>query len=140
MNRRKSREMAMKLNYEMSINKEGYEDVLKHYIETEDIEESGFEKDAIDTEYVKRVLQGITENTVKIDSTIEPFLKKWKLNRISKIDLAILRVCTYEILFESDIPEVVSVNEAVELAKKYSQDTTGAFINGVLGNLISNLK
>lgn len=137
MNRRKSREVAMKLIYEMSINKESHEEIIKNFSDNSyDVEEEHIEKEAVDMDYLRKVLKGVQDNLVKIDSTIEPYLKNWKLNRISKIDLAILRVCTYEILFEEDIPAVVSVNEAVELAKKYSQDITGSFINGVLGNLV----
>ncbi len=136
MNRRKSRETAMRLIYEMSINKENYEEIIKNFSDNDDSEEGDMDREALDMEYVKRILKGVQENMVKIDSTIEPYLKNWKLSRLSKIDLAILRICTYEILFEEDIPAIVSVNEGVELAKKYSQDTTGAFINGVLGNLV----
>lgn len=154
MNRRKSRELAMKLLFQMTINKEDFMDVianLKENIEIEDIEiideETGMPvkkeltpedmdlKD-VDMEYLIRVLKGVQENKEAIDIEIEKYLKNWKLNRLSKIDITILRVCTYEFLYENEIPKNVSINEAVELAKKYSADKSAPFINGVLGSMV----
>lgn len=131
MNRRKSREIAMKLLFEMSINKESYEDVLENFKENTDLDL----KD-IDFDYILRVLKGVQENIETIDSNIEKYLINWKLYRLSKIDLAILRIATYEILYENDIPGKVSVNEGIELAKKYSEEKAFQFINGVLDRMI----
>ena len=131
MNRRKSREIAMKLVYEMLIKKDGYEEIFEDFKEHTEIDLAD-----VDMEYIKRILSGIYESSSTIDETIEKYLVNWKLERLSRIDIAILRLAIYEITNEEDIPDVVSVNEAVELAKKYSQDVTGAFINGVLGKLI----
>lgn len=131
MNRRKSRETAMKLLFEMSINKEDYKDILESFKEHTDID-----LEDMDMEYITRVLKGVQDNTAKIDESIQQYLINWKLYRLSKIDLAILRICTYEILFEEDIPGRVSVNEGIELAKRYSDDKSFQFINGVLGNMI----
>lgn len=131
MNRRKSRETAMKLLFEMSINKEDYSEILEGFKEHTDEEL----KD-LDMNYIERVLKGVQNNTKEIDEKIEKYLVNWKLNRLSKIDLAILRISTYEILFETDIPEKVSLNEGIELAKKYSDDKSFQFINGVLDRMI----
>jgi len=131
MNRRKSREIAMKLLFEMSINKEEYKEIIENFKEHTDTDL----KD-IDMVYISRVLDGIGKNKGIIDNKIETYLINWKLDRISKIDLAILRISTYEILFEEDIPDVVSVNEGIELAKKYSDEKSSTFINGVLGNMV----
>ena len=131
MNRRKSREIAMRILYEMSINKEDYEEKINSFIENIDEDLNN-----LDIEYIKRVLKGIEEKKEEIDSHIEKYLIKWKLYRISKINISILRICTYEILFESDIPNKVSVNEGIELAKKYAEENSASFINGVLGNMI----
>lgn len=87
-------------------------------------------------EYITRVLKGITDNNKIINENINKYLINWTLDRLSKIDSAILRLAIYEIIFEEEIPSIVSVNEAIELAKEYSQDITGAFINGVLGKLV----
>ncbi|KZL94221.1 transcription antitermination factor NusB [Clostridium magnum] len=156
MNRRKSRELVMKLLFQMTINKEDFKDVianLKENIEVDNIEiineETGLPakkeltsedidlKD-IDMEYVIRVLKGVQENKDALDVEIEKYLKNWKLNRLSKIDITILRVCTYEFLYENEIPNNVSINEAVELAKRYSADKSASFINGVLGSMIKD--
>lgn len=156
MNRRKSRELVMKLLFQMTINKEDFKDVisnLKENIEVDNIEiineETGvpvkkeltsedIDLKDIDMEYVIRVLRGVQENKDALDTEIEKYLKNWKLNRLSKIDITILRVCTYEFLYENEIPNNVSINEAVELAKKYSADKSAAFINGVLGSMIKD--
>jgi transcription antitermination protein NusB len=131
MNRRKSREAAMKLIFEMLIKKENFEEVFEDFKEhtDEDISE-------LDIEYITNILRGVTENTEKIDNIISKYLINWKIDRLSKIDLSILRLAVYEITFEEEIPSIVSINEAIELAKEYSPDITGAFINGVLGRLV----
>ena len=131
MNRRKSRETAMKLIYEMLIKKESFEEIFEDFKEhtEDDISE-------LDMVYITNILKGVTENIDLIDATISKYLVNWKIDRLSKIDLSILRLAVYEITFEEDIPSIVSVNEAIELTKEYSQDVTGAFINGVLGRLV----
>lgn len=131
MNRRKSREIATKLIFEMSINKESYVDIVDNFRENteEKIED-------IDFEYVIRLLKGVSENEVQINETISKYLVKWKLERLPKMNLAILKMAAYEILFDEDIPNKVTVNEAIELAKKYGDDNAPSFINGVLNNLI----
>ncbi|MCM0650370.1 transcription antitermination factor NusB [Clostridium swellfunianum] len=131
MNRRKSREVAMTLLFEMSINKEDYSEILENFKEHTDNDLSD-----VDMEYVTRILKGVQENIETIDKTIEQHLINWKLYRLAKIDLAILRTSTYEILFEEDIPNKVAVNEGIELSKKYSDPKSFQFINGVLGSMI----
>jgi len=131
MNRRKSREIATRLIFEMSINKESYVDIIENFRENteEKIED-------IDFEYVIRVLKGVSENEAQINETITKYLVKWKLERLPKMNLAILKMATYEILFDEDIPNKVTINEAIELAKRYGDDNAPSFINGVLNNLI----
>ncbi|ABK61364.1 MULTISPECIES: transcription antitermination factor NusB [Clostridium] len=131
MNRRKSREVAMKLLFEMSINKEEFSEILKNFKENTDTN-----MENVDFIYINKIVNGIEQNKEDIDKKIEENLTKWKLNRLSKIDLTILRISTYEIMFMEDIPNKVAVNEAIELAKKYSADNSPAFVNGVLGNMI----
>ncbi|ERI91332.1 transcription antitermination factor NusB [Clostridiales bacterium oral taxon 876 str. F0540] len=133
MNRRKSREIAMKLLFEMYIKKESYNDIFENFKENTDMDLND-----VDMDYIFRVLKGVEENQKTIDDKIEKNLINWKLNRVSKIDLAILRTSTYEIFYENDIPDKVSVNEGIELAKKYSDEKSFQFINGVLGNMIKN--
>lgn len=131
MNRRKSREIAMKLLFQMSINKENYEDVIENFKENTDVD-----LNELDMSYITKVLAGIHKNRNEIDKNIEKHLVKWKLDRLSKMNLAILRISTYEILFEEEIPGKVSVNEGIELAKKYGEDSSPAFVNGILAKMI----
>ena len=152
MNRKKSRELIMKLLFEMSINREDFRSVLANLEENLGKKNDSKENDgaaevysenvdklkSVDMEYVKRVVKGIEENKDSLDRKIEKYLRNWKLNRLSKVDVAILRICTYEFLYEEDIPEKVSINEAIELAKKYSSEKSAPFINGVLGNMIKD--
>ena len=88
-------------------------------------------------EYVKTVFFGSYENAHRIDEAMEKHLKGWKKERISPISMAVLRLGCYEILFMEDIPARVSINEAIELSKKYDDEKSYAFVNGVL-NAVAN--
>lgn len=136
MNRREIRETSMKLLYEISINGYEYSQAIENFKENSEDETEKIQDN--DIEYIKDLLKGIYDNLDEIDKNIEKYLINWKLERLSKIDLAILRICTYEMLFMPDIPDTVSINEGIELAKKYSADKSAAFINGVLDNLKKN--
>ncbi len=83
-------------------------------------------------DYVKAVFFGSYENKDKIDETLEKHLMGWKKERVSPVSMAILRLGCYEIMFLSDIPSRVSINEAIELSKKYDDEKSYSFINGVL--------
>lgn len=83
-------------------------------------------------DYVKEIFFGSYENSEVIDSAVEKHLTGWKKERISPVSKAIIRLATYEIMFMSDVPARVSINEAVELAKKYDDEKSYSFVNGVL--------
>ena len=87
------------------------------------------DKEKITQKYVK-----ILEKLVEIDEKIASVSKGWTLDRIGRVELAILRLATYEILFDDDVPASVAINEAVELAKKYGSEESYSFINGILAN------
>ncbi|WP_026881320.1 transcription antitermination factor NusB [Clostridium akagii] len=131
MNRRKSRELAMKLLFESSINKKDAEEIIDDY------KEQNEDYNDMDFEYIKTLLSGIQEKENILNEKIESSLTNWKLNRISKINMAILKVAVFEIFFVEEIPDKVSVNEAIELAKVYSDEKSPAFINGAIGNMIN---
>jgi len=131
MNRRKSRELAMKLLFESSINKKQAEEIIDDYKE----QNEGYK--GMDFDYIKNLLTGIQEKESLLNEKIEASLTNWKLNRISKINMAILKIAVFEIYFVEDIPDKVSVNEAIELAKVYSDEKSPAFINGAIGNIIT---
>ncbi|NJD03551.1 MAG: transcription antitermination factor NusB [Ruminiclostridium sp.] len=128
MGRRASREIAMKLLYQLEIQKDDREEQIHRVLE-----ENSFT--GKDREYVSGVIDGVQENLLFIDKAIEIHSKGWKIGRISKIDLSIMRLSIYEICFRDDIPYNVSVNEAVELAKKYSTEDAGSFVNGILSKV-----
>lgn len=132
MNRTTMRESAFKLIYSLEIQKQ---DTLKEqidlYFESENIEN----KDA--REYIEDAVSGIEEHKKEILGFIEKNLKSdWKIDRISKIDLSILKLAIYEIQYK-DIPFKVVINEAVELAKKYGEDSSKNFVNGILASIVN---
>lgn len=90
-----------------------------------------------DSDFIKTEYQGVLNNIDEIDEIINNSARGWNTIRISKVDLAILRLAVYEIMF-SDIPDRVSANEAIELAKEFSEEKSPSFINGILGNVINN--
>ena len=90
--------------------------------------------------FTLQLAQGTTEHQDEIDQIIESKLKNWKLSRISRVSLSILRMAVYELKYLADIPASVSINEAVELAKQYAADEEYSFINGVLGAVEKDLE
>lgn len=133
MNRVKSRENLLQLAYQMEITGDTAAETYESFMENEEIS-----KDDLDLAYIKTCLEGIKENKERLDEIITAQLVNWKLNRISKVNLSILRVAIYEIMHKEDIPEKVSINEAIELCKKYSDDKSVSFINGVLDKVYKN--
>lgn len=135
MNRSEIREQAFKLIYSLEIQKqENLEEQVELYIESNNIKS----KDAI--EYIKDAILGIEKNKDEIINNIEKNLKfDWKIERISKMDLSILKLAIYEIKYK-DIPFKVVINEAVELAKKYGEDNSKNFVNGILASVVKEQK
>lgn len=129
MSRKEAREAAFKIIYQCDMQKNDIKNVLSVYYD-----ENVMTGD--DKEYIDNVTAGTFENLAQIDETIIKSLKSWTLNRISKVDKAILRLAVYEILFREDIPERVSIYEAVELTKKFDSPQAGGFVNGILRGII----
>lgn len=132
MNRSAIREQAFKLIYSLEIQKqEKLEEQIDLYIESNKITDINAQ------EYIKDAVLGIEKNKDEILSNIEKNLRaEWKIERISKIDLSILKLAIYEIKYK-DIPFKVVINEAVELAKKYGEDSSKNFINGILASVVN---
>ena len=99
------------------------------------IEKAKTIRDFKEDEYISNVVLGVETNCAEIDTLFEKYLQNWSKDRISKVSLCILRAATYEFLYQKDIPVGVIIDEAVELAKKYSTKEDSAFVNGVLGNM-----
>ncbi|MDF2675559.1 MAG: nusB [Clostridiales bacterium] len=131
MSRKSAREEVMKLVYQIIMNKSSSEEALQDLYENQENELPFEEK-----EYIDSCVTGIVKNADKIDRYIEEYSKGWKINRISKVDLAIMRLCIYEMIERPDVPNAAAINEAIELAKKYSGEKSSVFINGILGNII----
>lgn len=140
MSRRLARESAIKFLYSTDFNRnENLEEMLKVFF---DIDEEHSEESFQDTlgsndiKFAEDIIKGTIENQERIDRLIQSNTTGWTKERIAKVDLAILRLALYEIMFRDDIPDSVAINEAIELAKKYSTDDSGSFVNGVLGKII----
>ena len=86
--------------------------------------------------YMEKRLSAIVELLPEIDKKLESVSEGWKLERMGKVELTILRLAVYELLYDDDIPANVAINEAVELAKVYGGDTSPAFVNGILAKLL----
>lgn len=147
MNRRTAREIAMRLVYELEFNPECAEEVISFRLSEEGFELLRSEDRAYsetpeesNLEYILTVVRGVYEHLSEIDGYIEKYSIGWKLNRMSRISASILRVSMFEILYMPDIPEKSSINEAVELAKRFDTDEAPGFINGVLGAFVRGEK
>jgi len=128
MSRRAARENAMKLLYQLEMQKEQKEEQIRIALEEYGMSEK-------DGKYILNIVNGVFTNLEMIDGLVEKNLRGWKIGRVSRVDLSIFRLSIYEILFRKDIPFNVSVNEAVELAKKYGSEESGSFVNGVLSKI-----
>lgn len=130
MNRSAAREETFKLLYSLEIQKENLKEQTEIYLENAEISDENTKK------YISGIVEGIEENITAIEEKISENLKKdWKLERISKINLVLLKLAIYEILY-TETPFKVVINEVVELAKKYGDDTSPNFINGILASIV----
>lgn len=124
MNRIQQREQAFFLIFQNQFKANLGEDSVSLY--SENVEEVG--------EYAKELYDGVTEKADELDEIISSYSNGWKLNRIPKVNLSILRLAVYEMKYVESVPDSVAINEAVELAKKYSGKEDSSFINGILGS------
>ncbi len=91
-----------------------------------------------DKSFIKRLVAGVSKNQAELDGIIGPVAPEWPIEQIARMDRIVLRIGTYELLHEPDIPPKVVINEAVELAKAFGGDNSSKFINGVLGTILRN--
>lgn len=133
MTRTEIRELTFELLYSLEIQKmeqEKYNEQIELFLVEQNIDQEKAKN------YMTETINGIAKNKEKILELISRNLKeKWDISRISKINITLLKLATYEIMY-TELPYKVVVNEAVEIAKKYGDDTSPAFINGVLANII----
>ena len=126
MERRTARAHAMKLIYEWEMGGDGGDETRLNLLEVAPGER--------ESEYMNRMFTGVVDHVEEIDQKISAFARGWTIERIMRVDLAILRLGVYELSL-GEVPAGVVINEAVELANEFSTDKAGAFINGVLGNI-----
>jgi len=132
MNRRDARKASFSLIYQLEF--------ISHDEITENLDDfmnSYDDMDALSKTFIMGEFNGVWQNITQIDSLVSTYSKSWDIDRISKVDLAILRLSLYEILHCEDIPNKVSVNEAVELAKEFGGDESSVFVNGILGKIVA---
>ena len=127
MSRRELREQIFKLLFRVEFNSmEEMPEQERLFFEEED---TAKEEDAA---YVSEKYNKITEKLTKIDALLNEKAEGWDTTRMSKVDLTILRLAVYEIMYDESVPTGVAINEAVELAKKFGQDASSGFVNGIL--------
>jgi N utilization substance protein B len=127
--RRETRENAMKLLYQVQIQKDDIDGQLELFMEEHQSLDDG------ERDYIIDVVRGVAGMQDEIDGLLARHARGWTIARMPKVDLAIMRLCVYEMLRRKDIPVNVSINEAVELAKKYCGEESRTFVNGVLGKV-----
>lgn len=134
MSRKAARDCAFKLIFEIPFH-DGVtaEERIQQYFEVADYTDINDN----DKKYISTTVQDCFNNLDMIDEKISSYLENWRIDRLSKVDLSVLRLAVSEIKFNDDIPFKVSVNEAVELAKTYGEDNSPSFINGVLSKFVS---
>lgn len=141
MSRSLAREDAFKLIFEMEITGITAEYAVKYLYETVNKNNEMWAQEfvsASNRKYIETIVYGVEEKKDELIAKIEPTLKDWSLSRVSKVNLAVLKLASFEILYMDDIPGKVSASEAVMLAKKYAGKEDASFVNGVLGTIIGN--
>jgi len=128
--RRRAREIALQVLYQRELNCVEVEEALNLFW-------NNFEvlKGAMD--FSERLIKGVEQHREDLDRVIEHYSSHWKVDRMTHVDLTILRIATYELLYCDDIPPRVAINEAIDIGKKYGSEDSGAFINGILDKVKS---
>lgn len=138
-----AREIAMHLSYELSFTDLTADELLDNRLSNDRFEELAPEYEVYgklpgptQQVYIRRLVKGIAEHGYELDQYIEKYAKGWKFERIPLVAAAVMRLAMYEILYMPDIPSGASINEAVEIAKKYENEDVVRFINGILGTFV----
>ncbi len=140
MSRAAAREQAFKLLYQCEIMSAPPDEILETYTGLAGEDAAYPLLDQNDLDFLKQELFGAWEHKEEIDALIGRNTKDWKVNRLSRVLLAIMRIAVYEMCHQEDIPRLVSINEAIELDKQYDDEGTGAFVNGILGGVLRELE
>ena len=130
MTRKQAREEAFILIFEKEFNDNSIEDILETAAEARDL---------VPDDYINRVFKGVYDSLLELDSLISESLVGWSITRISKTALCIMRLAIFEMKYIEEIPVSVSINEAVELCKKYATENDASFVNGILSTVAKAL-
>jgi N utilization substance protein B len=126
--RKKSREFALQVLYQLNITKQDVVTALtqfeEHFLSPEEADE-----------FLRRLVLGVLEHCPELDRLIEQYSENWRLDRINLIDRNILRMALFELLYCEDIPPKVTINEAIDLGKRFGSEDSGSFINGILDRI-----
>ena len=133
MSRRQARERALQVLFQVDL---GGVDPKEAFAQMDE----DYGRQAGSEDFTAELVLGVIENSAFIDGIISAISKDWSLDRIANVDRIIMRIALYEVFFCADIPNNVSVNEAIELGKMYGGDESGKFINGILGKVIENIE
>ena len=128
--RTQARECALQILYQYEMNPEPMPEILKKFWSQQD---EVFSEDIRD--FAEKLALGTVEHQAEIDKIVERYADNWELFRMAMIDRNIMRFATYELLYLADVPPKVTLNEAVNLAKKFSQEESGKFVNGILDKI-----
>jgi N utilization substance protein B len=126
--RRKSREFALQVLYQLTIIKQDVTTALAQFQEN-------FLSDGRADDFLKRLVQGVLEHRSELDRLIETYSENWRLDRINLVDRNILRLALFELLYCEEIPPKVTINEAIDLGKRFGSEDSGSFINGILDRI-----
>ena len=141
MTRTVAREISVQIGYSLADKYDNVEEVLESFFDKEYYATLGAENELFveypgkkQLEYIRKIVEGTVSHRDELDACIEKYSKGWKISRISKTALSILRTALFEVLYMDDVPDSVAINEAVELSKGYEDQETVSFINGILGS------
>ncbi|WP_128896719.1 transcription antitermination factor NusB [Longirhabdus pacifica] len=137
MKRRAAREIAVQMLYQIDMNNETAANVIDNVWDSIHDEEENVQHDKNAYDFISQIVYGTTKYKEQVDEMLKGFLKGWKMERLSKVDLQVLRLAVYEICV-ANTPEKAMINEAVELAKHFGDEDSGKFVNGVLGKVVEN--
>jgi N utilization substance protein B len=130
--RRKSREFALQVLYQWEITKQDVSRAMGQAAECFPLEKG-------EVEFAERLVRGVMECREKLDEVIEAYSEHWRLERMSIVDRNILRIAAFELLHCPDIPPKVTLNEAIDLGKRFGTEDSGGFINGILDRILSEV-
>lgn len=131
--RRKARECALQILFELEFSPDHLEEILKDYWAAQPVK-------AEVKEYATWLVEGLWQHRAEIDRTIEQASEHWRLDRMAMVDRNILRMAVFELFFEKTLPPPIIIDEAIEVARKFSGDEAAIFVNGILDGIYKSLK